>query len=59
MERWFLPAELVRGILYGVALFPLRRALLDTGRLGGIVIAALLLLVGCLAGISGEIEDWV
>jgi hypothetical protein len=59
VQRWFLPAQVVRGVLYGVALFPLRGALLDLGRLGGLVIASLLLLIGTIAGISGVIEDWV
>jgi hypothetical protein len=59
VQRWFLPAQVVRGVLLGVALFPLRGALLATGRLGGAVIASLLLLIGCVAGISGVIEDWV
>ena len=49
----------MRGALYGVALFPLKGALLDLGRWGGLVIASLLLLIGAIAGISGVIEDWV
>lgn len=59
VQRWFLPAQVVRGALHGVALFPLRRALLDMRRSGGLVIASLLLLIGSIAGISGVIEDWV
>jgi hypothetical protein len=59
VQRWFLPAQIVRGALYGVALFPLKGALLNMGRWGGLVIASLLLLIGTVAGISGIIEDWV
>jgi hypothetical protein len=59
VQRWFLPAQIVRGVLLGVALFPLRGALLGLGRWGGLVVAALLLLIGSVAGISGVIEDWV
>jgi hypothetical protein len=59
VQRWFLPAQVVRGILHGVALFPLRNALLDMGRWGGLVIATLLVLIGTIAGTSGAIEDWV
>jgi hypothetical protein len=59
VQRWFLPAQVIRGILYGVALFPLRTTLLNMGRLGGVVVASLLLLIGCIAGISGEIENAV
>ena len=59
VPRWFMPAQVVRGVLYGVALFPLRRALLAMGAWGGAVVASLLLLIGLVAGISGVIEDWV
>ena len=52
-------AQLVRGVLHGVALFPLRNTLLGMGRYGGLMIASLLLLIGSIAGISGVIEDWV
>jgi hypothetical protein len=54
-----MPAQVVRGALYGMALLPLRRALLALGAWGGAVIASLLLLIGLIAGISGVIEDWV
>lgn len=59
VKRWFLPAQVVRGALHGVVLFPLKGALLDMRRWGGLVIASLLLLIGSIAGISGVIEDWV
>jgi hypothetical protein len=59
VQRWFMLAQVVRGALYGVALLPLRGALLAMGVWGGPVIASLLLLIGLIAGISGVIEDWV
>jgi hypothetical protein len=59
VQRWFLPAQILRGALLGIALLPLKEALLDMGRRGGLVIASLLLLIGTVAGISGIIEDWV
>lgn len=59
VQRWFLPAQIVRGVLHAVALFPLRDALLDMRRSGGLLVASLLLLIGAIAGISGAIEDWV
>lgn len=59
VQRWFLPAQVVRGALHAVALFPLRKPLLAMGAWGGPVIASLLLLIGSIAGISGIIEDWV
>ncbi len=57
--RWILPAEIARGILYALALFPLRRAFVEMGRWGGLAIASIMLVVGSVAGISGLIESWV
>lgn len=56
---WILPDQILRGILYGLALFPIRDALVDLGRWGGLVVASLLLIIGQIAGISGVIEGWV
>jgi glyoxylase I family protein len=57
VQRFIMPAQILRGVLHGVALFPLRGALLAMGGWGGSVIASLLLLVGLIAGIAGVIED--
>ena len=57
VQRWLMPAQIVRGALHGAALLPLRGALLAMGAWGGAVIASLLLLIGLIAGISGVIED--
>ncbi|HSL20134.1 MAG TPA: hypothetical protein VK886_01270 [Vicinamibacterales bacterium] len=59
VQRWLFPAQILRGILHGIALFPFRNTLLEMRRWGGAAIAALLLLIGSIAGISGVIEDWV
>jgi hypothetical protein len=59
VQRWFLPTQIVRGALQGVALFPLKRVLLDMGRGGGLAVASVLLPIGTVAGISGSIEAWV
>jgi len=57
--HWFIPAQFVRGILHGFVLFPLRRALLDMKRWGGLVVGSILVMVGSVIGISGAIEAWV
>ena len=57
--HWFLLAQIVRGILYGFVLFPLRKALLDMNRWGGFVIGSILFLIGSIIGIGGAIEEWV
>ena len=57
--HWFLPAQIARGILYGLVLFPLRRELLDMKHWGGFVIGSILFMIGSVIGISGAIEGWV
>jgi hypothetical protein len=57
--RWFVPAQIIRGILHGFVLFPLRRALLDMKRWGGLVIGSILFMFGSVIGIGGAIEGWV
>ena len=59
VPRWFLPAQVVRGVVFALALFPLRATLLAMGPWGGSVIASLLLLVGVVAGANGAIEEAV
>jgi hypothetical protein len=57
--HWFFPAQIVRGVLHGLVLFPLRRALLDMRRWGGLVVGSILFMVGSVIGIDGAIEGWV
>ena len=57
--HWFFLAQIVRGILHGLVLFPLRRALLDMRRWGGLVVGSILFMVGSVIGIGGAIELWV
>jgi hypothetical protein len=57
--HWFFLAQIVRGILHGLVLFPLRRALLDMKRWGGLVVGSILFMVGSVIGIGGAIEMWV
>jgi hypothetical protein len=59
VQHWILPEQILRGILYALALYPLRGPLLKLGRWGGLVIASLLLLIGPVAGISGMLESVV
>ncbi len=54
-----LPAQVLRALLLAVALYPLRRAFMDLGRCGGLVIASLLIIIGQIAGLAGLIEGVV
>lgn len=57
--HWFFLAQIVRGLLLGLVLFPLRRALLDLKCWGGLVVAVILFMIGSVIGINGAIEAWV
>jgi hypothetical protein len=59
VQQWMWIAQILRGILLAAVLYPLRSALLQMGRWGGLMIAALLLIIGWLAGIAGLIEGLV
>jgi len=57
--HWFCLAQIVRGLLLGLVLFPLRRALLDLKCWGGLVVAGILFMIGSVIGINDAIEAWV
>ena len=59
VQALILPGQVLRGLLLGLAFLPLRTFLLGSGRAGGLILASLLLLLGSLAGISGQIEIWL
>jgi hypothetical protein len=59
VTRWMLPAQILRSFLLAVALYPLRRAFMELGRCGGLVIASLLVVIGSIGGVGGLIENVV
>ena len=59
VTRWLLPAQILRALLLAVALYPLRRAFMELGRCGGLVIASLLIIIGSIGGVGGLIENVV
>jgi hypothetical protein len=59
VTRWMLPAQILRSLLLAVALYPLRRAFMELGRCGGLVIASLLVIIGSIGGVGGLIESVV
>lgn len=59
---WVLPAQILRGILLGIALYPFRARFLELGYKGGLAIAGLYLLIGqfaCPGTAPGAIEGFV
>ncbi len=60
VTSWLFPAQVVRGLLYALALFPFRDRLYQLGQLrGGLAITGILFLVGTLAAGGGLIEHFV
>jgi hypothetical protein len=59
VAHWFLPGQIVRGILFGLVLFPLRDALLGMKHWGGFIVANILFTIGSIIGINGVIETWI
>ena len=57
--HWGIPAQVVRGILFALVLFPLRPALLNMKRWGGLVVGSILFVIGSVIGANGAIESWV
>ncbi len=54
------PAQLLRGLLFAIALFPLRKAFLAMGAWkGGLVFGGIIFIVGYIASSGGMIEHFV
>ncbi len=54
------PAQALRGLLFAVALFPLRRAFIEMGTwAGGLAFGAVIFVVGYVAASGGMIEHFV
>lgn len=59
VQFWLWPAQFVRALVLAAVFYPLRGALLAAGRLGGLMIAGIMIGIGCLAGFNGLIENLI
>ena len=60
VQIWFLPAQMLRGLLYALALFPFRRKIMEMGQvLGGLSVTGIILLIGYVAATGGLIEHFI
>ena len=59
VQLWIWPAQFVRALVLAAVFFPLRATLLRRGRLGGLLAAAIMVGIGCLAGFNGLIENLI
>ena len=60
VQTFFLPAQLLRGLLFAVALLPFRKRIFELGQFwGGLSITAILFIIGYVAASGGVIEHLV
>ncbi len=57
LQLWLLPAQVLRGLLFAVVLFPFRNRILELGTwYGGLAVADIIFIVGFVAASGGMIE---
>src|SRR5690348_16912904 len=59
VQTWLWPAQFVRALVLAAVFYPLRKTILGAGRLGGLLIAWIMIGIGCLGGFNGLIEDLI
>ena len=60
VQSLIIPAQVLRGLLFAVVLYPFRRRIMEIGQyLGGLSITSMILLVGEVASAGGIIERFV
>jgi len=59
VQTWFVPAQILRGIILAVAFYPFLSRIMEIRRWGWLTVASGYLLIGTLAGSSGTIESIV
>jgi hypothetical protein len=59
VQFWLWPAQFVRAFVLAAAFYPLRGTLSSAGRYGGLLVAGLMIGLGCLAGFNGLIENLI
>jgi hypothetical protein len=59
VQFWLWPAQFVRALILAAAFYPIRDSILQAGRLAGLLVAGIMIGIGCLAGFNGLIEDLV
>ena len=60
VQSLLIPAAIVRGLLYALALYPFRRRIMELGQLyGGLAVTGLAFIMGWVAAAGGIIEHYV
>ncbi len=59
VQFWLWPMQFVRALILAAVFYPLRETLLRAGRFGGLLIAGIMVGIGCLAGFNGLLENLI
>jgi hypothetical protein len=59
VQFWIWPMQFFRGLILAAVFFPLRQTLLKMGRGGGLLVAGMMVGLGCLAGFNGLLENLI
>src|SRR5581483_2306258 len=59
VQTWLWPAQFVRALILAAVFYPFRERLLAVGRMGGALVAGVMIGLGCLAGFNGLIENLI
>ena len=60
VRTYIFPAQILRGIFYGIALLPFRKSILAMGqKMGGLAVAGIVFVIGYFASSGGLIEHFV
>lgn len=59
VQFWLWPAQFIRALVLAAVFYPLRDTMLRLGRLGGLLVAGMMVGLGCLAGFNGLIENLI
>ena len=59
VQIWLWPAQFARALVLAAVFYPLRETLARAGRFGGLLVAGILIGLGCLAGFNGLIENLI
>jgi hypothetical protein len=59
VQTWLWPAQFVRALVLAAVFYPMRETISKAGRAAGLLIAALMIGLGCIGGFNGLIESLI
>ncbi len=59
VQTWLWPAQFARSLVLAAVFYPFRGVLAGAGKWGGLLVAGMMIGLGCLAGFNGLIENLI